>query len=667
MFTNPITFNSQQEAAPGGNTAFPGRDAYAVFDGVDDYVSIPSNSVTNALTNMMSFAFWINPKSFLADSRLIERGAIGSVNQFTIMLNSTTGRLRATIDGQTLLVDVANSLIVGEWSFVVYTYDGTTARFYINGSEVKSAVQSIDITGGTGNIYISKSHLAGNYVNAYMRDVRIYNDALTSGEVTYLYTEGASGTDPTNTNLIGHWKFDEGEWSDIADSSGNGNNGVAYNITEPVFWDKYATFDGVNDYVNAASTALPSGSSSRSVSFWFNPGTTGSTQDAVVYGVNSLGARFAITANQDRQSIAVNGHEWGVSASLSGWNHFVLTFPSGSTSSNQFLIYLNGVLQSSATLTGVPTTVNTSSSGSLNIGRRIDGASYYNGSIRDVAVYSDELTASEITYLYNVGLSGTNPTSANLVGRWKLTEGEGSFVEDFGSGGNDGTAINITEPLFWHQPHAYFDGVNDYVLANNPLTTSGTAFSAGFWVNSDEYRYALPFVIWDGSTSMTSRTISIEWRVAGQGLWIRAFDATGTGIFFLSLTQLSNATWHHICLTYAGGTGLVKVYVNGVLAGSGSPSANIYMRSSLGFGGMKTTTNTIFFGKMRTVNLYDDELTANEALYLATAGQQGTDPTTANLVGQWKLDDRYGTTAFDSAGTNDGTATNITESTFWIQ
>tara|TARA_R110000824_G_scaffold183542_1_gene364552 strand:- start:28 stop:582 length:555 start_codon:yes stop_codon:yes gene_type:complete len=71
------------------------------------------------------------------------------------------------------------------------------------------------------------------------------------------------------------------------------------------------------------------------------------------------------------------------------------------------------------------------------------------------------------------------------------------------------------------------------------------------------------------------------------------------------------------------------------------------------------TTNP-FNGKIADVRIYDDAITADEVKYIYTNGDQGTDPTTTNLVSQWLLDEGTGTTATDNAGSNNGTISGAT-------
>ena len=51
--------------------------------------------------------------------------------------------------------------------------------------------------------------------------MRVYDDVLTAGEITWLDSDGASGDDPGTANLQGHWKLD----NDYLDETENNNDG----------------------------------------------------------------------------------------------------------------------------------------------------------------------------------------------------------------------------------------------------------------------------------------------------------------------------------------------------------------------------------------------------------------------------------------------------------
>jgi len=68
---------------------------------------------------------------------------------------------------------------------------------------------------------------------------------------------------------------------------------------------------------------------------------------------------------------------------------------------------------------------------------------------------------------------------------------------------------------------------------------------------------------------------------------------------------------------------------------------------------------------MSDVRIYNKALTEDEIEHVYTLGTSGINPTTTNLVAQYKMDDANSALTFDSSGNwNHGTKTNITANTF---
>ena len=118
------------------------------------------------------------------------------------------------------------------------------------------------------------------------------------------------------------------------------------------------------------------------------------------------------------------------------WYHVVATYD-GSRSNTGLKIYVNG---SEAASTGY---------NSMNAGAWTNTADFKIGrltlgNIDEVSVYNSELSASDVTSIYNGNGAGKpgDVTSLNPVGWWRFEEGSGSTATDSGSGGNDGTLTN---------------------------------------------------------------------------------------------------------------------------------------------------------------------------------------------------------------------------------
>ena len=106
---------------------------------------------------------------------------------------------------------------IGEWTHLAVTYDGTDVRVYKNGEEVGTAVRSLtsitdpnSVKWQVGSGYELDSN--GYYFPGGIDDVRVYNRALTSTEISALavgnHTSATwNGSSSTNTETAANWNI----------------------------------------------------------------------------------------------------------------------------------------------------------------------------------------------------------------------------------------------------------------------------------------------------------------------------------------------------------------------------------------------------------------------------------------------------------------------------
>jgi hypothetical protein len=75
------------------------------------------------------------------------------------------------------------ALPVNTWSHVAGTYDGTTLRLYVNGTQVTSKAVTGSIVSSTGPLRIGGNSIWGEYFRGRIDEVRIYNRALSAPEI----------------------------------------------------------------------------------------------------------------------------------------------------------------------------------------------------------------------------------------------------------------------------------------------------------------------------------------------------------------------------------------------------------------------------------------------------------------------------------------------------
>jgi hypothetical protein len=90
----------------------------------------------------------------------------------------------------------------GQWHYAVMTYDGTTLRLYIDGVQVasKSTGGAVPDNTGTQPVRVgANSRAADRFFTGNVDEVRVWNRALTSTEVSNAYN---SGTFDTNGQVL---------------------------------------------------------------------------------------------------------------------------------------------------------------------------------------------------------------------------------------------------------------------------------------------------------------------------------------------------------------------------------------------------------------------------------------------------------------------------------
>ena len=217
--------------------------------------------------------------------------------------------------------------------------------------------------------------------------------------VTVSVTEMAS--DPA---LVAWWRFDETSGTEVVDFSGAGNTGVLTGTFQRVAGQVGgAVFFGGTSHVDGTQAALklPTGSGPRTISAWIKiPSGLGTGADRAIlhYGTNdtSRSASFHLFVHSDATAGIGNANGGGVIFGKTrvddgAWHHVAGVYEGSAT--NRALVYVDGQLNGSGTLTTVP---NTGAGGVWKIAQFLPGQGTFPGTIDELRVYNRALTAAEI-------------------------------------------------------------------------------------------------------------------------------------------------------------------------------------------------------------------------------------------------------------------------------
>lgn len=211
--------------------------------------------------------------------------------------------------------------------------------------------------------------------------------------------------------------------------------------------------DGVDDYLDLGSTNFISRTSAFSVSAWFKldswannyPGIcvlkTGNTAGFVI-ALSNTSVYKGVWIGEVASAPGFKGFSTNnatlSTAITSGWHHLVLTFdgvdPQASSSTT---LYIDGTEYAITYAVGIGTNQNVNQVGTT-------GTYELDGLIDEFAIFNTELSASNVTAIYNSGVPASL-TSYSPLAWYRMGDndsGTGTTVTDQGSGGNDGTLTN---------------------------------------------------------------------------------------------------------------------------------------------------------------------------------------------------------------------------------
>lgn len=174
----------------------------AEFDGASDYIQLNTPfSYTNH-----TIAAWCYVEDNATDKFIFDaRDGNDDGISFGFLLNE---RPFYSVNSSDVLPTTS---FVNDWVYMVGTYDGTTQRLYVDGSQLGSTTTSQTISNTTDAMIGARSHTSPSfYWNGNLANVAIWNRALSSDEINAVMWKGyQSLTDNEKSGLKAWYSLDD--------------------------------------------------------------------------------------------------------------------------------------------------------------------------------------------------------------------------------------------------------------------------------------------------------------------------------------------------------------------------------------------------------------------------------------------------------------------------
>ena len=646
------------------------------FDGVDDYVLLPSTArpIRN-FTVSMWFKTDIEPNAYSpSHPSLIGGTGIGLPDEqggFSLTWSSNNNTLYSDVYNSTTNSDNSYGLSSwkNDWHFVVATRDSITQELWIDGIKRDSDSTVVGDIDWSGYPLFRIGYGYRAYFDGLIDDVRIYNYARTQKQIL----EDMNGGGPASKMPVLHLSFDEGYGETVHDSSIHKNNGTAYvgtggsQTATSSMWEKSGKvngameFDGTDDYVEVPYFLDPA-DGSFSASVWFKADTIGSSNDIIQQydGSGSSGRSWIYVSSESEAISSYLGGDFRDSTvfpQINTWYHALFTYNSVS---DDFIWYINGEQSGNYNFTME------TCDGGMIFGESKTHGSEFDGIIDEVKIWNFALNEDEVKQEYNSGqatVMGGGDASANNNGttvtgastaycipgdtskcsppvlEFKMDEMSGTTTYDTSGSGNDGAITDASWVTVGKYSSALsFDGDDDYVRTN-PTTDFDfpDAFTVSAWAKPDNFDSDRMIVYRNPDFYLTyNATAPGYWAF---GIWDTTWDSAYSN-------SPPNGQWQYITGVRES-DGTMYLYVDGI------KQADTGFRTKAFTSGLALFVGVVSSGISDYSGLIDDVRIYN---YARTPAQIAWDYNKGKPVARYKFDECSGGTIHDESGNgNHGT------------
>ena len=410
------------------------------FNGTNQQIELSDAGFPSG-NSPFTISCWFNKTASVSYAALVSWGTASNNNANYLNLDNAN-HVKAGFYSNDLENGSGTDTSAGTWYHATVTYDGTTRRIYVNGSEeVNDTPSSVNVTLG-GTLYIGT--FFGTYdFNGKIANVGVWSRALSVEEINSVMRKNYSQLGSVEkTSLV--------MWQSLDSTS-----------------EKALALDGTGDFVQAS---LSSNTIGQTYSFWWSTTNTGinnwifalkedSTYRARFYQDYAYQFRVGTQADANYVYVGASGNSTGV-YTTGKWHH-ILVYIDNTIGNSK--VYVNGV---SLTISGASGSSSVGTSNTLVIGNKA-------GNINQFAVWDGDKTSNaSAIYALGVNSTWTDSYSTDMLGYWKLNTASTSSNAVIDLSGNSVHGTVNGNPTLTHIPLDSTTNNNDGGLIGAATTTS---------------------------------------------------------------------------------------------------------------------------------------------------------------------------------------------------
>ena len=153
------------------------------FDGINDWVTV-ADAASLDLTNRLTVEAWVFPTALNSWETVVLKEASG---ELVYGLYGDNGARRpggwVRVAGASTSAVGPTALPVNAWTHLAMTYDGAQVSLFVNGTIVRTVARTGSMSNSANPLRIGGNAVWTEFFNGRIDEVRIYNRALTAGEI----------------------------------------------------------------------------------------------------------------------------------------------------------------------------------------------------------------------------------------------------------------------------------------------------------------------------------------------------------------------------------------------------------------------------------------------------------------------------------------------------